>query len=170
MDQEISQEEFEQKIESALKQAQQFALIPILRLIYYTTNNDYGYKYNINDSILADNLKTSEIEIINNQDSTKKFKFYLDIVDKDYNLDFKLNELKVLSPEANSLINEPNKNLKDQLINIITYLTQTAKIIFDNIKENNTELLEYNIQLDNNTTIFLDPNSNYRLGINIIEF
>lgn len=44
-------------------------------------------------------------------------------------------------------------------------MTQSCLVIFNKIKDSNDELLEYNLTLDNNTTIFIDYELNKRIGI-----
>ncbi len=152
----------------AYRQSEQLTLIPILKLIYETIGLDLSKDYSINiplSALESKNIPIGEIEInkINNPDI--KYKIYLDLVDKNYDLNNELQNCKILSDGCNNLMDETNKELKNQLIQIITYLTQSAKIVFDSLKKKYIDIIEFNIQMDNNTTIFLDNNIDLRLGI-----
>jgi hypothetical protein len=152
----------------AYLQSEHLALIPILKLIYTTIKIDYGKDFKLKIPLSSNNSNKIPINglIINkNDESNIKYKIYLDIVDKDYDLDNELLNVQLLSNGSQKLINEPNEELKNQLIQIITYLTQSAKIVFDKLKKKYLEILEYHIDIDYNTTIFLDAEIDKRLGI-----
>ena len=171
---EIKQKITEKEIEEAYQRSEAFALVPILKLIYHTTGIDYSKDFKIKiplSSNKAKNIPIGEIEI-NEIDSTSDnkniiYKLYLDLVDSSYDLDNELNKNNLLSSGVLTLNNETNTKKKEQLIQIITFLTHSAKLLFDNLKNKYSEILEYNISLDNNTTIYLDYNKPLRLGINI---
>jgi len=158
-------EEIEQELLKAYKNAEQFSLIPLLKLIYLTTKidlyKDFKLKYKLNSSD-ANKLKAGEV--IMTKDN-KKVKVYLDIVDKDYNLSNTLNSCEILSENIINLNNETNEQLKNQIIYIITLLTQAAKAVFDQLKTKYKELAEFNLTLSENTTIYLDYELNKRIGI-----
>jgi hypothetical protein len=44
-------------------------------------------------------------------------------------------------------------------------MTQACLVIFNKLKDSNEELLEYNLTLDNNTTIYIDSLLEKRIGI-----
>jgi hypothetical protein len=96
--------------------------------------------------------------------TTKNYKIYLDIVDKDYDLLDSLNKLQLTDKHLESL-NDLDDNIKNPLISVISFMTQACLVIFNKIKDSNTELLEYNLTLDNNTTIFIEYELNKRIGI-----
>lgn len=166
---EISKKITDKEIEEAFKGAESFALIPVLKLIYHTTQIDYAKDFKIKipfSSNKANKIPISEIEI-NDIEESVVYKLYLDLVDSSYNLDKELIENKLLSPDILSLNDEPPSKKKDQLIQIITFLTHSAKLIFDSLKNKYSEILEYNIMLDNDTTIYLEYTKPLRLGIRI---
>ncbi len=157
-------------IMKAYKQAEDLTLIPILKLIYSTTKVDYSKDFKIKIPLSSNKSKDipiGEIEISKINNPEIKYKIYLDLVDKFYDLNQELINNNILSNGVTTLIDEPNKELKEQLIQIITYLTQSAKIVFDNLKNKYTEIIEYSIDMDQNTTIYLDYENNTRLGIKI---
>jgi hypothetical protein len=177
---EISQKITDKEIEEAFKGAEAFALIPILKLIYHTTQIDYSKEFNIKiplSSKKANMIPISEIEIhetefnnltVNvNENISGSYKLYLDLVDSTYDLNKILIDNNLLSPEILSLNDEPNEKRKEQLIQIITFLTHSAKLIFDSLKNNYSELFKYDITLDQNTSIYLDHEKPLRLGVNI---
>ena len=174
---EISKKITDKEIEEAFKGAEAFTLIPILKLIYHTTKIDYSKEFKIKtplSSNKANLIPISEIEINetefddeHNKDISVVYKLYLDFVDSSYDLNKILVDNKLLSPDITCLNDEPNTKKKEQLIQIITFLTHSAKLIFDSLKNKFSEILEYNIILDENTTIYLDYNQPLRLGLNI---
>lgn len=160
-----SDEEIEQELQKAYKNAEQFSLIPLLKLIYLTTKidlyKDFKIKHELN-SEEGKKLKAGEIIMTNNN---KKVKVYLEIVDKYYNLSNTLNNCDVLTKDVIDLNNEPNEQLKNQIIYIITLLTQSAKAVFDELKNRYKELTEFNLTLSENTTIYIDYEIEQRIGI-----
>lgn len=166
----ISQKVSEHEIMEAFRQAEQLTLIPILKLIYETVKIDLSKDYKIKiplSSKKSNEIPIGEIELNKNDNPNIIYKIYLDIVDKFYDLNKELVSNNLFSEGIQNLIDEPNETLKNQLIQIITYLTQSAKIVFDNLKNKYTEIIEYNIEMDENTTIYLDFELNKRLGIKV---
>lgn len=166
---EISKKITDKEIEEAFKGAEAFTLIPILKLIYHTTQIDYAKDFKIKiplSSNKAHTIPISEIEI-NDIEQSIVYKLYLDLVDSSYNLDKELIENQLLSLDVLTLNDEPSSKKKDQLIQIITFLTHSAKLIFDSLKNKYSEIIEYNIILDENTTIYLESSKPLRLGVKI---
>lgn len=165
---EILQNLTDKDIENVFTNAEKFTLIPLLKLINHTTNINYSESFNIEPSNL-ENSPISEILIKPNKDdlNQNQYKIYLDLIDSDYDLDTLLIQNNLLSDGVMSLTTETNINKKDQILQIITFLIHSAKLTFENLKNKFSDLLEYNIMLDNNTTIYLDYNKPLRLGINI---
>ncbi len=164
---EISKNLSDKEIDETYKRSEAFALIPILKLIYHTTNIDYGKHFKIKiplSSNKAKDIPTGEIEIKNEE---KIYKIYLDLVDSTYDLNSLLINNCLLSPNIDNIMDEPNEQKKQQLIHIITFLVHSAKLVFDSIKSKYIEINNFDIKLDNNTTIYLDENKPLRLGINI---
>lgn len=153
------------EIINAYKNAEQFSLLPLLKLIYITNNlnlsSDYKLLYDLSNEN-SNNLKPAEI--IMSKDN-KKIKVYLGIVNKSYDLLNSINQCNLLSENITNLNEEPNEALKKQIIYTIMLLTQYAKIIFDSLKNKYQELTEYNLVLSDNTTIYLDYNLDKRIGV-----
>ena len=163
--QEKNNEQIEDELQKAYKQAEQISLIPLLKLIYKTTKldlyKDYKLKYKLSSKESIE-LKGGEI-IMSNEN--KKIKVYLDVVDKNYNLTNSINDCRILSENVYDLNKEPNEPLKKQIIYIITLLTQSIKIVFDNLKNKYKELTEYNLTLSDNTTVYLYYELEYRICV-----
>lgn len=153
--------DIDKELQKAYKNAEQLSLIPLLKLIYLSTNiNLYEeFKLSIDNSHI---LKSGEIIMTN---ENKKIKVYLGIVEKEYDLDYSLNKCKILSDKIDKLKNETNTNLQKQIINIITLLTHSISIVFNQFKNKYKELTEYNISLDTNTTVYLDYDLDKRIGV-----
>ena len=66
--------------------------------------------------------------------------------------------------------NDINDINKKQIINMLSFLSQSCLAVFNNLKSKYKELLEYNIVLDDNTTIYLELNNSKRIGIVFKDF
>lgn len=161
----------DEELINAYNKSEQLTIIPILKLIYNTIKLDYSSDFKIKPKISSNKeIPIGKIEISKPETPNVKYNIYLDIIDNDtYDLNAELLNANILSKNITNLMEETNEKLKTQLIQIITYLTQSAKIVFDNLKQKYIEILEYNIEMDYNTTIFLDKDLNKRLGIKIIK-
>lgn len=156
----------EEKLSAAFKNSENFTIIPVLKLIFHELGIDlyreFGLKYKLS-SKESETIKYGNIEILGPEN--KKLIIMLDIVDKDYNLMSTLKQTDIIENKQINNINELNKDLSNQIIDTITYLTHSCLLIFNNLKNNYKELIEYNIQLDNNTTIYINKQSGKRIGI-----
>jgi hypothetical protein len=155
----------EEELQKAYKNAEQFSLIPLLKLIYLTTKIDLHREFKLKHKLSSEKSNTLKGgEILMTKDK-KNIKVYLDIVDKDYDLLDSINNCQLLSENVFNLANEPNDSLKNQIISIITFLTQSIKVVFDSLKNKYQELTEYNLTLSENTTIYLDYELLNRIGV-----
>lgn len=160
----IDDKAIDDKLLEYYKNAEHISIIPLLKLIYLTTEIDLSEQFKLAHSVISDdskNLIAGELIFANNE---KKYKIYLDIVDKNYDLLDSLNELKITDNIIESFTDLDEK-LQKPLISAISFMTQACLVIFNQLKSSNNNLLEYNLILDNNTTIYLDINLNKRIGI-----
>jgi len=158
-------EEFDKQIQDAYVKAEEISLISVLKLVYLTTKIDLYKDFKLDfplSSSKSNKIKTGEV-IITDKDSNK-YKIYLDIVDKDYDLFSTLSSSGLISSAIKSF-NEIDEKNKKELIGIISFLSQSCLLVFNNIKGVYKELLEYMITLDDNTTMYLDFNLDKRIGI-----
>jgi hypothetical protein len=165
---EISKNVSNKEIEETYKRSEAFALVPILKLIYHTTGIDYGKDFKLKIPLSSNQSKDipiGEIEINNTENKT--YKIYLDLVDSTYDLNKLFIDNNLLSINITNIMDEPNEQKKEQLIQIITFLVHSAKLVFDSIKNNYSEINNLDIKLDNNTTIYINDDTIFRLGINI---
>ena len=157
-------EEIDNKLLEFYKNAEHISIIPLLKLIYLTTEIDLSDKFQLQYSIKSkesENLIAGELIFSNNE---KKYKIYLDIVDKDYDLLDSLNELNICESKIETFDNL-DESIKNPLISAISFMTQACLVIFNKLKDSNEELLEYNLSLDNNTTIYINSSLDKRIGI-----
>jgi hypothetical protein len=157
-------EDIDNKLLEFYKNAEHISIIPLLKLIYLTTEIDLSDKYKLQYSIKSkesENLIAGELIFSNNE---KKYKIYLDIVNKDYDLLDSLNELKICKNKIETF-DDLEDSIKNPLISAISFMTQACLVIFNKLKDSNEELLEYNLTLDNNTTIYIDSLLEKRIGI-----
>ena len=162
----ISKNITDKEIEEAYNRSEAFALVPVLKLIYHTINIDFSKIFKIKiplTSNKADKIPIGEIEINENSDSSKKCKIFIGLVESTYNLDNELVANNLLSDGIKSLIEETNEKKKLQIIQIITFLTHSVKLIFDNLKNKLSKINNFDICLDQNTTIYLDKSRPQRL-------
>ena len=182
----MSDTEVNSKIDEKLlehyKNAEHVSIIPLLKLIYITNgldlSNDYKLKYSVSSE---DSNKLSAGELVlsipSEDNTTKKIKISLNIIDKDYDLLDSINKIGIFKDtidtlkisEDESKDNETNPNnivkLKQSLISAISFLTQACLVCFNMLKSNNKNLLEYNLMLAENTTIYLDSDLDKRIGV-----
>ena len=157
-------EEIDNKLLEFYKNAEHISIIPLLKLIYLTTEIDLSDKFQLQYSIKSkesENLIAGELIFSNNE---KKYKIYLDIVDKDYDLLDSLNELNICESKIETFDNL-DESIKNPLISAISFMTQACLVIFNKLKDSNEELLEHNLSLDNNTTIYINSSLDKRIGI-----
>jgi len=179
--------DIDEELQKAYKNAEEFSIIPLLKLVYLTTKIDLYKDFKLPCKLSSEKgkeLKSGEVLLEKENNSpvresgtettelfrvNKKIKVYLDIVDKNYNLTNSINDCKLLSENIFELNNEPNENLKNQIIGIITFLTQSIKVVFDSLKNKYQELTEYDLMLSDNTTIYLDYDLDFRVGVKFEE-
>jgi len=137
----------EEDYNKIITQAYAFASVPLLKLIKLTTGDDYTHFLFEKNKVLK---KSLELEMRRDDEKTQ-FSLYLDIVDKDY----KLNYGKYAD----------DKDSKSVLANQCTRLVSFVQILYNHIRDKNKELLEYHLMLDTNHTLFLDSNTKKRIGI-----
>ena len=157
-------EEIDNKLLEFYKNAEHISIIPLLKLIYLTTEIDLSDKFQLQYSIKSkesENLIAGELIFSNNE---KKYKIYLDIVDKDYDLLDSLNELNICESKIETFDNL-DESIKNPLISAISFMTQACLVIFNKLKDSNEELLEHNLSFDNNTTIYINSSLDKRIGI-----
>lgn len=136
----------EEQYLQVMNQAMAIAAVPVLKLIKRTTDLDYAqYLYGENPPLTT----VGECEF--RTKDKKQYALYLDIVDKDYDLNFgKYGE---------------DEEIKKVLVQQCLRLTVFAQVLYNHIRDQNKELLEYHLTIDNNTTLYLDPLEKKRIGI-----
>ena len=159
-----NKEDVDKKLLEFYKNAEHISIIPLLKLIYLTTEIDLSDQYKLQHSIKSkesENLIAGELLFSNNE---KKYKIYLDIVDKNYDLLDSLNTLNLCENKIVT-IDDLEDSIKNPLISAISFMTQACLVIFNKLKDSNEELLEHTLSLDNNTTIYIDSLLEKRIGI-----
>lgn len=169
-------DKFISNLEDYYIKAEYCSLIPLLKLIYITSNNEIDlyndFKNQCTHSIAHDinlsNEKDKLIygDIVLESKNNKKFRVFIDIVDDDYDLNSDLINAQILSPNITSIMDETDEELKNLLIYVISMLINYIKTVFNNyLKNKYKELIEYDIIVDHNTTVYIDYNKKKRLGI-----
>ena len=159
-----NKEDVDKKLLEFYKNAEHISIIPLLKLIYLTTEIDLSEQFKLQHSIKSkesENLIAGELLFSNNE---KKYKIYLDIVDKNYDLLDSLNTLNLCENKIVT-IDDLEESIKNPLISAISFMTQACLVIFNKLKDSNEELLEHTLSLDNNTTIYIDSLLEKRIGI-----
>ncbi len=153
--------EIDKHLVDAYSKSEQLCIIPVLKLIYDTTGidlyKDYKLEYPLSSNKSKD-IKHSEIVLSN------KVKLYLDLVDSQYDLTTSINNTNLLEKKIESF-NDLDDNIRKQLVDVISYLSHSCLIVFNNIKSKYKELLEYHLTMADNTTIYLDYENKQRLGV-----
>jgi hypothetical protein len=156
-----TQSDIDNHLSDAFNRSEQLTIVPVLKLIYITTGIDLYKEYKLEyplSSNKSKDIKHGEI-IINN-----KIKLFLDIVDSDYDLTNGINNSNLLDTKVENF-NDIDDKLKKQLIDIISYISHSCLLVFNNIKSNYKELTEYHLTMADNTTIYLDFENKKRLGV-----
>lgn len=159
-----NKEDVDKKLLEFYKNAEHISIIPLLKLIYLTTEIDLSEQFKLQHSIKSkesENLIAGELLFSNNE---KKYKIYLDIVDKNYDLLDSLNTLNLCENKIVT-IDDLEDSIKNPLISAISFMTQACLVIFNKLKDSNEELLEHTLSLDNNTTIYIDSLLEKRIGV-----
>ena len=159
-----NKEDVDKKLLEFYKNAEHISIIPLLKLIYLTTEIDLSEQFKLQYSIKSkesENLIAGELLFSNNE---KKYKIYLDIVDKNYDLLDSLNTLNLCENKIVT-IDDLEDSIKNPLISAISFMTQACLVIFNKLKDSNEELLEHTLSLDNNTTIYIDSLLEKRIGV-----
>jgi hypothetical protein len=142
-DNEVSEEQYM----NLISQSYAIASLPLIKLLKKTTNVDYTHFLFEKGNELT---KTAEIEF-RQVEAKEQYVLYLDIVDKDYNLNFGKYDKIEATKEA----------LVNQCLRIISF----SQFLFNHMRDKNKELLEYHLILDSNSTLYIDVNAKKRLGI-----
>ncbi len=150
--------EIDQQLQDAYGKSEGVALIPVLQLINLTTKIDLSKQYGVKHGLKSKKSKTGEILIGN------KVKVYLTIVDRDYDLTKNINATKLIEENIESF-NDIEEELRKQLIGMISYLTHSCLLVFNNVKEKYKELLEFTLTMDDNTTVYLEYENEKRIGV-----
>lgn len=169
---EETKKQIDDKLLEHYKNAEHVSIVPLLKLIYLTNGIDLSDKYKLKYSLTSSNidkLNAGELVLSN---GIKKIKISLGIVEPGYDLLESINNKKLFSSDIDTLcVPEDDKSddndtkLKKTIVSAISFLTQACLVCFNMIKDNNKDLLEYNLTLDHNTTIYLEHSLNKRIGI-----
>lgn len=169
---EETKKQIDDKLLEHYKNAEHVSIVPLLKLIYLTNGTDLSDKYKLKYSLTSsdiDKLNAGELVLSN---GIQKIKISLDIVEPGYDLLESINTKKLFSSDIDTLYvpeddksNDNDTKLKKTIVSAISFLTQACLVCFNMIKDNNKDLLEYNLTLDHNTTIYLEHSLNKRIGI-----
>lgn len=164
--------QIDDKLLEHYKNAEHVSIVPLLKLIYLTNGTNLSNKYKLKYSLTSsdiDKLTAGELVLSN---GIKKIKISLGIVEPGYDLLESINTKKLFSSDIDTLYvpeddksNDNDTKLKKTIVSAISFLTQACLVCFNMIKDNNKDLLEYNLTLDHNTTIYLEHSLNKRIGI-----
>lgn len=157
--------DIDNKLQEAFAKSEQVALIAVLKLIYTTTKIDLYKDFKLEYPLASNksiNIKSGELLLTDSENN--KCKVYLNIVDKDYDLMTTIVNTKINKGNITNFL-DINEISRKQIIGMISYLSQSCLAVFNNLKRKYKELIEYNIVLDENTTIYLDINSKKRIGV-----
>lgn len=134
----------------AVRNAQSLSLIPILQLIKNTVGVDYSSKLGVDI-----NTKTSTISISSKDD--KKINVFLSLVDEKYNIMDSFNDCGLYHKNINTFLDIEEEHIKQQTIELISYLMKCVLLTFNNIKNGDLKynISEYQIEMDENTKIYM---------------
>ena len=168
----------DKKLIKHYKNAEHVSIIPLLKLIYLTNGIDLSNKYKLKHSLTSNNIDKFTAGELVLSNGVNNIKISLDIVDQNYDLLKSINDKNIFQTHIDTLYVKENDEeleetkdsdddikLKKTIVSAISFLTQACLVCFNMIKNDNKDLLEYNLTLDHNTTIYLDHMLNKRIGV-----
>jgi len=153
MSENINTQEGDRILRDAIRNAQSIATIPILKLLKNVVGVDMSNKIGV------DITKQPSDITISSKDG-KKIKVYLDIVDGDYSITESFNSTGMHSVHINSFT-ELEGELKENIIELVSYMLKCALLTFNNLKKNDLqlEIIEYQLSMNENTLIYINVES-----------
>lgn len=138
----------EEQLQEAIKNAQSFSLIPILIILREVTGVDFSNKVGVDI-----NAKPGTIEI---KSEDKKIEVGLSVVDSNYNIMDSFNECGLYKERINSFLDIEGP-IKEQLIELISFLLKCALLCFNELKNNDLqmEITEHQLDMDENTRLYI---------------
>lgn len=146
-----SEIEAEETLTKALQNAQSLTLIPVISLIKDNLGIDVSNKVGIDVS------KTEYGKINIQTPAGKNINVSIAVVDSNYNIMESYNNSGLCNVKVDSFedLKVVSEEFKEKTIEIISYMLNCCLIVFNNLKNDITELVEYQLTMDNNTKLFI---------------
>lgn len=145
----LGEQELESQLKDAVKNAQSLALIPVIKLLKHTLGFDFSNKLGIDISKKSGNIEITK----SNKDIVQ---ICLDIVEDDYDIMKSFNDSGLYDENISTFLDLPEE-IKEETINLISYMTKSALLVFNTLKNEDLklELVEYQLDMDENTRLFI---------------
>jgi hypothetical protein len=145
----LGEEELESQLKEAVKNAQSLALIPVIKLLKHILGFDFSNKLGIDIS-----KKSGNIEITKANGDV--IQVGLNIVDSEYDIMKSFNDSGLYDEKISTFLDLPEE-IKEETIELISYMMKSALLVFNNLKNEDLklELAEYQLDMDDNTRLFI---------------
>lgn len=159
----------EEQLKQAIKNAQGFALIPVLQLLKYITGVDFGSKVGVDITKKTSTISISSKSKDNNAGSVVGVDVGLEIVDSDYDIMKSFNESGLYENQVATFLDIEGP-VKEQTIELVSYLLKCAVLVFNELKNEDLgmEIAEHQIDMDENTRLYIISENGDKKMISVV--
>lgn len=146
----------EEQLKQAIKNAQGFALIPVLQLLKHITGVDFGSKVGVDISKKTSTISISSKSKDNSAGSVASVDVGLEVVDGDYDIMNSFNESGLYGKQVATFL-EIEEPVKEQTVDLVSYLLKCAMLVFNELKNEDLkmEIAEHQMDMDDNTRLYI---------------
>jgi hypothetical protein len=146
----------EEQLKQAIKNAQGFALIPVLQLLKHITGVDFGSKVGVDINKKASTITISSKSKDNNSGVVASVDVGLEVVDGDYDIMKSFNESRLYEKQVTTFL-EIEEPVKEQTVELVSYLLKCAMLVFNELKNEDLkmEIAEHQMDMDENTRLYI---------------
>jgi hypothetical protein len=158
----LGEQELEAQLKEAVKNAQSLALIPVIKLLKHTLGFDFSSKLGIDVSKQSGNIEITK----SNGDIVQ---VCLDIVDSEYDIMKSFNDSGLYDENVSTFLDLPEE-IKEETIELVSYMMKSTLLVFNNLKNEDLklELAEYQMDMDENTRLFILTTSESSKYISVV--
>lgn len=142
----------DEQLTRAIKNAQGFTLIPVLQLLRHITGVDFGSKVGVDIERKASTITISK----DNNGIASVVDVGVELVDSDYDIMKSFNESGLYDKPVNTFLDIEGP-VKDQTIELVSYLLKCAMLVFNELKNEDLmlEIAEHQMDMDENTRLYI---------------
>lgn len=146
----------EEQLKQAIKNAQGFALIPVLQLLKHITGVDFGSKVGVDIGKKTSTISISSKSKDNIEGSVASVDVGLEVVDGDYDIMESFNESRLYEKQVTTFLDIEGP-VKEQTVELVSYLLKCAMLVFNELKNEDLkmEIAEHQMDMDDNTRLYI---------------